>query len=133
MIKLPLPLLDSTKSWTRSRIVLFACLIATLVAFTWYTFCNGAVNLLSAQLILVQQDSEGKGELESQVQKESAKLVPLAFMGPWAATIPVSFLSISLKHHLVELILSRCFWVILLWAHGLSDVFVLLQVMRECA
>src|ERR1700761_380065 len=81
-----------TKSWTRSRIALLACLIITFTALTWNMFVNAAAPFIQDQVILVDIEPEKQGELEALAQKSNIKALPLNYMSSWDITISVSLL-----------------------------------------
>ncbi|KIK57940.1 hypothetical protein GYMLUDRAFT_246594 [Collybiopsis luxurians FD-317 M1] len=78
-----------TKSWTRSRIALLACLIITFTALTWNMFVNAAAPFIQDQVILVDIEPKKQGELEALAQKSNIKALPLNYMSSWDITISV--------------------------------------------
>ncbi|KIK53989.1 hypothetical protein GYMLUDRAFT_249888 [Collybiopsis luxurians FD-317 M1] len=76
----------TTKSWTRSRITLFACLITIYVGFTWELLCGVVVDLVSTKYTLVEVIA-GPGGFQVEVERSDARALPSQYMQSWAGTI----------------------------------------------
>ncbi|KAF5389899.1 hypothetical protein D9757_003718 [Collybiopsis confluens] len=77
-----------SKSWTRSRIVLVACLAVIFICFTLEVFGVGMVgNLIGAWLDLVQTTPGSKGGLEGQALKTKNIILPLNYTSVWLIMI----------------------------------------------
>ncbi|KIK57908.1 hypothetical protein GYMLUDRAFT_737035 [Collybiopsis luxurians FD-317 M1] len=78
-----------TKSWTRSRVILFLCLITILFASTWDVFYIETFEQIATRFTFIETQPSGQGGIEAQLQIAEGRLSPLQFMPPWIGTIAV--------------------------------------------
>ncbi|KIK57932.1 hypothetical protein GYMLUDRAFT_246588 [Collybiopsis luxurians FD-317 M1] len=77
----------ATKSWTKARAMLCACLILTFIAFTWNVIIVGAEHLIFAKFALVCIKPGEQGSFQGQIDLVREKSLPLDYMPGWATMI----------------------------------------------
>ncbi|KAF9061685.1 hypothetical protein BDP27DRAFT_1337703, partial [Rhodocollybia butyracea] len=76
------------QSWTQNRIVLFACLLVTLITFGWMVTCVWSNYLIDDRFDFAKiKPTRGEGGLDASVQSSTAKALPLVYMTGWPATM----------------------------------------------
>ncbi|KAF9058542.1 hypothetical protein BDP27DRAFT_1343343 [Rhodocollybia butyracea] len=74
--------------WTQNRIVLFACLLVTLITFGWMVTCVWSNYLIDDRFDFAKiKPTRGEGGLDASVQSSTAKALPLVYMTGWPATM----------------------------------------------
>ncbi|KAF9075287.1 hypothetical protein BDP27DRAFT_1315830 [Rhodocollybia butyracea] len=71
--------------WTYNRIVLFACLLVTLITFGWMVTCVWSNYLINDRFNFAKINEQGG--LEASTQNATAKALPLVYMTGWPATM----------------------------------------------
>ncbi|KAF9075288.1 hypothetical protein BDP27DRAFT_1315832, partial [Rhodocollybia butyracea] len=99
------PLVNNPWTYNTGRLVLFACLLVTLVTFGWMVTCVWSNYLINDRFNFAK--IKRQGGLEASTQSATAKALPLVYMTGWPATMNLL---------LSDAIVVWRAWIIFQWA-----------------